>query len=70
MKEFKTMTEHEILRIVWLELLDRILKEEERNEQFKKEYGRPNSISEYHIKKLNEQIKEIKDRILEIEKKS
>ena len=70
MKEFKTITEHEILRIVWLELLDRILKEEERNEQFKKEKGRPNSISEYHIKKLNEQIKEIHNRILEIEQKS
>lgn len=70
MKEFKTMTEHEILKIVWLELLDRILKEEEINEQFKKEYGRPNSICECHIKKLNEQIKEIEDRILEIEQKS
>ena len=70
MKEFKTITEHEILRIVWLELLDRILKEEEINKQFKKEHGRPNSICEYHIKKLNEQIEEIQDRILEIEQKS
>lgn len=67
MKEFKTITEHEILIMAWYKLLDRILKEEERNEQFKKEKGRPNSISEYHIKKLNEQIKEINNRILEIE---
>lgn len=50
MKEFKTITEHEILIMAWYKLLDRILKEEERNEQFKKEYGRPNRISEYHIK--------------------
>lgn len=67
MKEFKTITEHEILTMAWDKLLDRILKEEERNEQFKKEKGRPNNISEYHIKKLNEQIKEINNRILEIE---
>ena len=70
MKELKTMTEHEILTIVWLELLDRILEEEKINEQFKKEHGRTNSICEYHIKKLNEQIEEIQDRILEIEQKS
>ena len=69
MKEFKTITEHEILKIVWLELLDRILKEEKINEQFKKEYGRQNSICKYKIEKLNEQIEEIEDRILEIEQK-
>lgn len=70
MKEFKTITEHEILKMAWHELLDRILQEEKINEKFKKEKGRPNSICEYHIKKLNEQIKEIEQRILEIEQKS
>lgn len=70
MKEFKTIKEHEILEMVWLELLDRISEEKKINEQFKKEYGRPNSICEYDIKKLKEQIEEIEQRILEIEQKS
>lgn len=70
MKDFKTITEHEILRMAWFELLEKIRREEERNEQFKKEYGRPNSISEYHIRRLNEQSDEIHDRILEIEQKN
>lgn len=70
MKDLKTITEHEILRIAWFELLERERIEEERNEQSKKEYGRPNSISEYHIRRLNEQIDEIHDRILEIEQKN
>ena len=70
MKELKTITEHEILRMAWLELFERERIEEERNEQFKKEYGRPNRISEHHIRRLNEQIEEIHDRIIEIEQKN
>lgn len=70
MKDFKTITEHEILTMAWLELLEKIWREENRNEQFKKEYGRPCKISEYHIKRYREQSDEIHDRILEIEQKS
>ena len=67
MKEFKTITEHEILKLAWFKLLDIRRREEEINEEFKKEYGKTDSISEYRMKKLNEKIEEIRDRILEIE---
>lgn len=67
MKKFETITEYEILRMAWIELLNRIIKEEEINDQFKKEYGRPNEISEYRLKKLNEQSDEIKRRMIEIQ---
>ena len=70
MKEFKTITEHEILKMAQNELIDRILEEEEGNEKFKRKYGRPNRLREYQIEKLHEQIIEINDRILEIEQKS
>lgn len=70
MKNFETITEQEILRIAWSELLNRITREEERNEKFKKEYKRTNSICEYRIKKLNEQANEIYERMLEIAQKN
>lgn len=70
MKDFKTITEHEILGMAWYELLERIRREEERNERFKKEYSRPNSISEYNIRRFQEQADEIHNRILEIEQKN
>lgn len=67
MKDFKTITECEILNMAWMELLNRYVEEEERNDKFKKEYGRPNQICEYRLKKLDEQINEIHSRIIEIE---
>lgn len=50
MKDFETITECEILNMAWIELINRYVKEEERNDQFKKEYGRPNQICEYRLK--------------------
>lgn len=67
MKDFKTITEYEILNMAWMELINRYVEEEERNDKFKKEYGRPNQICEYRLKKLDEQINEIHSRIIEIE---
>lgn len=67
MKNFETITEYEILNLAWIELLKSYIKEEERNDQFKKEYGRPNQICEYRLKKLDEQINEIHSKIIEIE---
>lgn len=67
MKNFETITEYEILSMAWIELINRYTKEEEKNDQFKKEHGRPNQICEYRLKKLNEQIDEIHSRIIEIQ---
>lgn len=67
MKDFETITEYEILEMAWVELITRFAKVEERNEQFKKEYGRPNQIYEYRLKKLNEQAEEIHRRMIEIQ---
>mgnify|MGYP004541323955 CR=1 FL=1 len=67
MKDFETITEYEILIMAWEELMNRYVKKEEKNNQFKIEYGRTNEIYEYQLKKLNEKIKEIEKRIIEIE---
>lgn len=67
MKKFETITEYEILSMAWIELINRYVKEEEKNDQFKKEYGRPNKTSEYRLKKLNEQADEIHRRMIEIQ---
>ena len=70
MKELKTITEHEILKLAWFKLLDKMRRELEINEEFKKEYGKTDSISKYRMKKLEEQIEEIENRIVEIEKEN
>lgn len=67
MKNFETITEYEILEMAWIELITRYAKEEERNEQFKKEYGRPDQICEYRLKKIDEQANEIHSRMIEIQ---
>lgn len=67
MTEFKTITEHKILIIVWRELLRRIDDEEKKNERFFAENKRQNRICLNRIKMYNEQLNEIHERILEIE---
>lgn len=67
MAEFKTITEHEILFIVWGELLQRIYDEEKKNERFFAENKRQNGICLNRIKMYNEQLIEIQERIIEIE---
>lgn len=67
MKDFETVTEYEILNMVWAEILCKIIKEEEMNKEFKKKYNKPNEISEYRLKKLNKQAEEIKKRLIEFE---
>lgn len=67
MKELKTMTEHQLLRLVYDSLLERIVHEENINERTKKELGRDNCICQNRLKMYNEQLAEVRERILEIE---
>ena len=67
MKELKTITEYQLLKFAYYSLLERIAHEEEINERTKKELGRDNRICQNRLKMYNEQLTEVRDRILEIE---
>lgn len=67
MKELKTMTEYQLLRLVYCSLLERTVHEENINERTKKELGRDNRICQNRLKMYNEQLAEVRERILEIE---
>lgn len=67
MKEFKTITEYQILRLVYHSLNERISHEEEVNERTNKEIGRDNRVCQRRLKMYNEQLEEIRERIIEIE---
>ena len=67
MKELKTITEYQLLMFAYSSLLERIAHEEEINERTKKELGRDNGICQNRLKMYNEQLTEVRDRILEIE---
>ena len=66
MKELKTITEYQLLYFAYHALTERIVHEEEINER-KKELGRDNSICQSRLKMYNEQLAEVRERILEIE---
>lgn len=68
MKEFTTISEHDILSLALNEIMERITHEEEINKNTINEYGRENSIALHHIAIREKQLKEISDRILEIER--
>lgn len=61
------MKEYQLLRLVYDSLLERIVHEENINERTKKELGRDNCICQNRLKMYNEQLAEVRERILEIE---
>lgn len=67
MKELKTTTEYQLLRLAYDSLLERIVHEENINERTKKRLGRDNRICQDRLKMYNEQLAEVRERILEIE---
>ena len=67
MKGFKTIKEYQVLEFVYFSLLERIAHEEGKNELTKKELGRDNYICQSRLKMYNEQLEEVRERILEIE---
>ena len=67
MKDFKTITEYQLLYLVYQSLLERISHEQEINEITKKARGKDNRICQSRLKMYNEQLEEIRARILEIE---
>jgi hypothetical protein len=70
MKELKTIKLVKIYNIAWLQLLSELEGEEERFNDFRKEYGRINAISEHRIELLKLQIEELHESILELEKEN
>ena len=66
MKELKTITEYQLLHLAYQALSERKVHEEEINER-KKELGRDNRICQSRLKMYNEQLAEVRERILEIE---
>ena len=67
MKELKTITEYQLLYLAYHALTERIVHEEEINEGAKKERGRDNRICQSRLKMYNEQLAEVRERILEME---
>ena len=67
MKDFNTITEYQILSLVYRSLLERISHTEEINERTKQESGKDNRICQIRLKVYNEQLEEIRERIIEIE---
>lgn len=67
MKELKITTEYQLLRLAYDSLLERIVHEENINERTKKRLGRDNRICQNRLKMYNEQLAEVRERILEIE---
>ena len=67
MKELKTITEYQLLKFAYDSLLERIAHEERINRRTKKELSRDNCICQNRLKMYNEQLAEVRDRILEIE---
>ena len=70
MKDFETMTEYQLLHLARQALYERIAHEEEINEITRKKYGRDNRICQSRLKMYNEQLEEVRERIIEIEKEN
>lgn len=69
MKDFETISEYQILNIVYVFLLERVSIEEDRNEIFKKQFCRDNEICQNRLIQFNKQIAELESRILKLERK-
>ena len=67
MKEFISITEYQLLSLAYTELFRRINKEEVINERTKREIGRDNRTCQNRLKMYNEQLEEIRERMIEIE---
>lgn len=67
MKEFQTISEHEILNYAWLAVLTKYQREEERAKHLWA-LGKSAPIAEARMEKLKTQEQELHDAILELEK--
>lgn len=65
--KFETISEYEILNHAYYHIMDKWLERIERNDEFKKEYGRENKIERHWINKYNEQLNELHEAILKLE---
>ena len=67
MKELKTITEYQLLSFAYDSLLERIAREEEKNEITKKELGRDNYACQDRLNFYNKQFEEVRNRMIELE---
>ena len=65
--KFETISEYEILKHAYYHIMDKWLKRIERNDEYKKEYGRENKIERHWIDKYNEQLNELHEAICKLE---
>lgn len=65
--KFETISEYEILNHAYYHIMDKWLKRIERNDEYKKEYGRENKIERHWIDKYNDQMNELHEAILKLE---
>lgn len=66
MKNFKTITELEILYAAYHQILEIWITESERNERLKHD-GIPNKITQHRVNKLRAQLDELNEEIIRME---
>ncbi len=66
MKELKTITEYQLLKLAYYSLLERIVHMEDVNKRAREEHGRDNCACQALLKKYNEQLEEVMERLHEI----
>ena len=65
--KFVTISEYEILKHAYHHIMDKWLERIEKNNEYKKEYGRENKIERFWIDKYNEQMNELHEAICKLE---
>lgn len=65
--KFETISEYEILKHAYFRIMDKWLERIDRNEEFKKKYGRESKIERHWIDKYNEQMNELHEAICKLE---
>lgn len=66
MKDLETMTEKDLLYYAYSGLLEKLLREDDRNKLFREEFGRDSETVCSRVRKLSTQLSEVRKRILEI----
>ena len=63
----KTLTTYDIIRHAYNDILALWARERDRNDRFKSEHGRDNTIALHRIEKYNAQLDELREELLKLE---